>query len=162
MDFRTTTQQERECFYEKVKAFMLPVWADAEVYLPLEGDNGHDQFDPQIQFRYKTPKEVVATADNTKGNTAYNIDLRHWWNTGERFTIKPIGIAFSLSRLGEKSLQVFVSVMVWQRPYRCKYGTLDHYNKKYERRIFFAIEKINLDFARRIVEDFLRLNALKH
>lgn len=162
MDFRTTTQQERECFYEKVRAFMLHAWADAEVYLPLEGDNGHDQFDPQIQFRHKDTKEVVATKDNTKGNTAYNIDLRHWWNTGERFTIKPIGIAFSLSRLGEKNLQVFVSVMVWQRPYRCKYGTLDHYNKKYERKIFPAIERIDLGFARRIVEDFLRLNALKH
>lgn len=162
MDFRTTTDEERYVFYTKVQDFMRPIWEDAEVYFPVEQLDGMDQFDPQVQFRHKDIKEVVATKDNTKGNTAYNIDLRHWWNTGERFTIKPIGIAFSLSRLGEKSLQVFVSVMVWQRPYRCKYGTLDHYNKKHERRIFFAIEKINLDFARRIVEDFLRLNALKH
>lgn len=118
MDYRTTTERERIVFYDKVKAFMLPIWPGAEVYIPLECGVTDDMFDPQIQFRYKTQKEVVATEDNTRGNKAYNIDLNHWWERYARYTIRPIGIAFNLSREGDDGLHVFVSIMVWQRPNR--------------------------------------------
>lgn len=161
MDFRTTTDDERNAFYGKVQEFMLPIWKDAEVYFPFEQPGGKDQFDPQIQFRHKDIKEVVATQDNTKDNLAYNIDRRNWWESFGIYTIKPIGIAFNLSREGEKDVKVFISAMVWQRPFRHKYGSLDHYNKQHAELHFVSVGEIELGRMKRFVEDFLRLSTLK-
>ena len=120
----------------------------------------------QIQYRLQTPKIVKATIENTKENTVYDINPNRWWERFNRYTLKLIGISFTIGKWEHASdvpYYIFVHALIESRPYRHKYFDDHDYNIANINKEFESTNKIQIpvDLIQKYVQDFIKLTKLK-
>lgn len=126
--------------------------------------NDHNRY--QIQFWLKTPKTIRANDETTKGNRAYEINMKNWWQKSNRYTLKLKGISFTLQDYDARlnlAPCLFVHALIESRAYHHKFFSTSDYNTRVFEQEFDSIKNMQIDVEeiQKYVSDFVKLTQMK-